>query len=97
MSFSSLQDKISENTLKAIDNMGFNSMEKIQEHCIFSILKGENLVGTMKTKTKSNLTFLISAVELIHKISTKSKKGNFKSNNTSQNVKKIKFKFKIMF
>ncbi|XP_051173254.1 probable ATP-dependent RNA helicase pitchoune [Leptopilina boulardi] len=74
-SFSLLEDKISENTLKAIDNMGFKSMEKKQEHCILSILQGENLVATLKTKSMSNLTFLIPAVELINNTSAKLRKG----------------------
>ncbi|XP_043468446.1 probable ATP-dependent RNA helicase pitchoune isoform X2 [Leptopilina heterotoma] len=73
--FSSLQDKISQNTLRAIENMGFKTMEKIVERCILKILQGENLVTTIKTKSTSNLSFLIPAIELINKLSSKLQKG----------------------
>lgn len=73
--FSSLQDKISQNTLTAIENMGFETMDKLVERCILTILQGENLVATIKTKSTSNLSFLIPAIELINKLSSKLQKG----------------------
>ncbi|XP_065559215.1 probable ATP-dependent RNA helicase pitchoune isoform X2 [Artemia franciscana] len=67
-SFSSLSDKISEPTLKAIEDMGFNQMTEIQAKSIPHLLEGRDLVGKAKTGSGKTLAFLIPAVELIYKL-----------------------------
>ena len=67
-SFSSLSDKISEPTLKAIEDMGFNQMTEIQAKSIPHLLEGRDLVGKAKTGSGKTLAFLIPAVELIFKL-----------------------------
>jgi ATP-dependent RNA helicase DDX18/HAS1 len=53
-SFASLKDMVCENTLKAIEDMGFT--------------EGRDLVGAAKTGSGKTLAFLIPAVELIYKL-----------------------------
>ncbi|KAL0274928.1 UNVERIFIED_CONTAM: hypothetical protein PYX00_002945 [Menopon gallinae] len=66
--FTSLKDKVSENTLKGIADMGFTHMTEIQAKCIPPLLEGRDLVGSAKTGSGKTLAFLIPAVELIYKI-----------------------------
>lgn len=66
--FKSLQDKVCENTLKAIEDMGFTSMTEIQSRSIPALLEGRDLVGSAKTGSGKTLAFLIPAVELIYKL-----------------------------
>ncbi|XP_015590062.1 probable ATP-dependent RNA helicase pitchoune [Cephus cinctus] len=67
-SFSSLKDTICENTLKAIEDMGFTNMTEIQARSIPPLLEGRDLVGAAKTGSGKTLSFLIPAVELINKL-----------------------------
>lgn len=66
--FTTLKDKVSENTLKGIADMGFTHMTEIQAKCIPPLLEGRDLVGSAKTGSGKTLAFLIPAVELIYKI-----------------------------
>ncbi|XP_046740323.1 probable ATP-dependent RNA helicase pitchoune [Diprion similis] len=66
--FSSLKDKVCENTLKAIEDMGFANMTEIQARSIPALLEGRDLVGAAKTGSGKTLAFLIPAVELIYKL-----------------------------
>ncbi|XP_012271465.1 probable ATP-dependent RNA helicase pitchoune [Orussus abietinus] len=66
--FSSLEDKICENTLKAVNDMGFTDMTEIQARAIPPLLEGRDLVGAAKTGSGKTLAFLIPAVELIYKL-----------------------------
>ncbi|XP_014258537.1 probable ATP-dependent RNA helicase pitchoune [Cimex lectularius] len=66
--FSSLADKVSEATLKAIADMGFSKMTEIQAKSIPPLLEGRDLVGAAKTGSGKTLAFLIPAVELIVKL-----------------------------
>jgi ATP-dependent RNA helicase DDX18/HAS1 len=67
-SFASLKDMVCENTLKAIEDMGFTDMTEIQAMSIPSLLEGRDLVGAAKTGSGKTLAFLIPAVELIYKL-----------------------------
>ncbi|XP_046408750.1 probable ATP-dependent RNA helicase pitchoune [Ischnura elegans] len=67
-SFSALKEKVCENTLKAIDDMGFTTMTEIQAQSIPPLLEGRDLVGQAKTGSGKTLAFLIPAVELIYKL-----------------------------
>lgn len=67
-SFESLKGKISDASLKAINEMGFTKMTEIQAKSIPPLLEGRDLVGSAKTGSGKTLAFLIPVVELIHKL-----------------------------
>ena len=67
-SFKVLDGTVCENTLKAIQDMGFTSMTEIQAKSIPPLLEGRDLVGAAKTGSGKTLAFLIPAVELIYKL-----------------------------
>ncbi|CAL7933028.1 unnamed protein product [Xylocopa violacea] len=67
-SFSVLEGRVCENTLKAIKDMGFTNMTEIQAKAIPPLLEGRDLVGSAKTGSGKTLAFLIPAVELIYKL-----------------------------
>uniref|UniRef100_A0A1B6E4Q7 ATP-dependent RNA helicase n=1 Tax=Clastoptera arizonana TaxID=38151 RepID=A0A1B6E4Q7_9HEMI len=67
-SFTSLEGKVCENTLKAIEEMGFTKMTEIQAKAIPPLLEGRDLVGSAKTGSGKTLAFLIPALELINKL-----------------------------
>ncbi|XP_071033926.1 probable ATP-dependent RNA helicase pitchoune [Parasteatoda tepidariorum] len=66
--FSSLSDQISEKTLNAIADMGFQHMTNIQTEALPALLTGKDAVVCSKTGSGKTLTFLITAVELLHKL-----------------------------
>ncbi|XP_049962208.1 probable ATP-dependent RNA helicase pitchoune [Schistocerca serialis cubense] len=66
--FESLADKVCENTLKAIADMGFTTMTEIQSRAIPPLLEGRDMVGSAKTGSGKTLAFLVPAVELIYKL-----------------------------
>lgn len=66
--FEALKDKVCENTLKAIEDMGFTTMTEIQYRSIPHLLEGRDLVGSAKTGSGKTLAFLIPAVDLIYKL-----------------------------
>lgn len=66
--FDSLKNKVCENTLKAIADMGFTTLTEIQARSIPPLLEGRDLVGAAKTGSGKTLAFLIPAVELIYKL-----------------------------
>lgn len=67
-SFEALQDRVCENTLKGIKDMGFTHMTEIQARSIPPLLEGRDLIGAAKTGSGKTLAFLIPAVELIYKL-----------------------------
>ncbi|XP_072745069.1 probable ATP-dependent RNA helicase pitchoune [Anoplolepis gracilipes] len=67
-SFSVLNGRVCENTLKGIEDMGFTKMTEIQAKAIPPLLEGRDLVGAAKTGSGKTLAFLIPAVELIYKL-----------------------------
>ncbi|KAJ7978819.1 RNA helicase [Quillaja saponaria] len=58
---------LSEPTLKAIKDMGFEHMTQIQERAIPPLLLGEDVLGAARTGSGKTLAFLIPAVELLYK------------------------------
>jgi len=66
--FTSLADKVCENTLKAVAEMGFTTLTEIQARSIPPLLEGRDLVGSAKTGSGKTLAFLIPAIELIYKL-----------------------------
>lgn len=73
--FESLRGKVSDNTLKAIAEMGFTKMTEIQAKAIPPLLEGRDLIGSAKTGSGKTLAFLIPAVELIYKLQFKPRNG----------------------
>ncbi|KRY34691.1 putative ATP-dependent RNA helicase pitchoune, partial [Trichinella spiralis] len=67
-SFSSLAGIVSEQTLKAIRDMGFETMTEIQAQTIPSLLEGRDVMGAAKTGSGKTLAFLVPAVELLYKL-----------------------------
>lgn len=74
-SFDCLKGVISEETMKAVVNMGFTEMTEIQAKAIPKLLEGRDLRGTAKTGAGKTLAFVIPAVELIHKLKFKPRNG----------------------
>lgn len=66
--FASLSDKISDSTLKAIDEMGFKTMTEIQAKTIEHLLEGKDVMGSAKTGSGKTLAFLVPVVELMYKL-----------------------------
>lgn len=67
-SFDTLKEKVSEETLKGISEMGFTQMTEIQAKSIPPLLEGRDLVGAARTGSGKTLAFLIPAIELIYKL-----------------------------
>ncbi|KAG8185234.1 hypothetical protein JTE90_002763 [Oedothorax gibbosus] len=65
--FSTLEGKVSELTLRAIKEMGFEKMTEIQSRTIPKLLEGSDVVASAKTGSGKTLAFLIPAIELLHK------------------------------
>lgn len=76
-SFASLKDRVCENTLKAIAEMGFVDMTEIQKRTIPPLLEGRDLVGAAKTGSGKTLAFLIPATELIYKLKFMPRNGKY--------------------
>lgn len=68
---------VSEETMKAVDAMGFKTMTEIQAKAIPKLLEGCDLRGTAKTGAGKTLAFVIPAVELIRKLKFKPRNGKF--------------------
>ncbi|TYJ99046.1 DEAD-box ATP-dependent RNA helicase 51-like [Cucumis melo var. makuwa] len=67
VSFDSLE--LSEKTLRAIKDMGFEHMTQIQDRAIPPFLAGKDVLGAARTGSGKTLAFLIPAVELLQRIS----------------------------
>ncbi|XP_068185253.1 ATP-dependent RNA helicase DDX18 [Antennarius striatus] len=67
-SFSSLEGLVSENTLKAVKEMGFEHMTEIQHKSIRPLLEGRDVLAAAKTGSGKTLAFLIPSIELIYKL-----------------------------
>ncbi|GCC25173.1 hypothetical protein chiPu_0003579 [Chiloscyllium punctatum] len=66
--FSSLADKVSENTLRGVADMNFTHMTPIQQRSIRPLLEGRDILAAAKTGSGKTLAFLIPAIELIYKL-----------------------------
>lgn len=67
-SFASLSNLVNENTLRAIEEMGFKHMTEIQHKSIRPLLEGRDLLAAAKTGSGKTLAFLIPVIELIVKL-----------------------------
>ncbi|KAL7123371.1 hypothetical protein ACP275_01G101400 [Erythranthe tilingii] len=59
---------ISESTMKAIKDMGFQFMTQIQARGIPPLLEGKDVLGAARTGSGKTLAFLVPAVELLYNI-----------------------------
>ncbi|VDK49624.1 unnamed protein product [Anisakis simplex] len=75
LNFDSLKDVVSESTLSAIRQMGFETMTQIQAKSIRPLLEGRDVLGAAKTGSGKTLAFLIPAVELLVKLEWKARNG----------------------
>ncbi|KAK9875060.1 hypothetical protein WA026_005860 [Henosepilachna vigintioctopunctata] len=66
--FDSLKDKVCENTLNAIKDLGFTQLTEIQARSLPPLLEGRDLVGAAKTGSGKTLAFLIPAIELMYRL-----------------------------
>ncbi|RPD63175.1 DEAD-domain-containing protein [Lentinus tigrinus ALCF2SS1-7] len=66
---------LSENTMKALDEMGFKTMTPVQEKAIPPLLAGKDVLGAARTGSGKTLAFLIPAIELLHRLKFKPRNG----------------------
>jgi ATP-dependent RNA helicase DDX18/HAS1 len=66
---------LSEPTLKAIQDMGFVTMTKVQTKTIPPLLAGRDVLGAAKTGSGKTLAFLIPAIELLYSLKFKPRNG----------------------
>ena len=66
---------LSENTMRALEEMGFKSMTAVQEKSIPPLLAGKDVLGAARTGSGKTLAFLIPAVELLHRLKFKPRNG----------------------
>ncbi|KAL0395231.1 UNVERIFIED_CONTAM: DEAD-box ATP-dependent RNA helicase 27 [Sesamum latifolium] len=59
---------LSEPTMNAIKDMGFQYMTQIQARAIPPLLQGKNVLGAARTGSGKTLAFLVPAVELLYNI-----------------------------
>ncbi|XP_034549557.1 ATP-dependent RNA helicase DDX18 [Notolabrus celidotus] len=67
-SFASLAELVSDSTLKAVKDMGFEHMTEIQHKSIRPLLEGRDVLAAAKTGSGKTLAFLIPSIELIYKL-----------------------------
>lgn len=73
--FSSLD--LSEQTNKALADMGFKTMTPVQAKAIPPLLAGKDVLGAARTGSGKTLAFLIPAVELLHRMKFKPRNGEY--------------------
>jgi ATP-dependent RNA helicase DDX18/HAS1 len=73
--FSTLE--LSEQTNKALADMGFSTMTPVQEKSIPVLLAGKDVLGAARTGSGKTLAFLIPAAELLHRLKFKPMNGVF--------------------
>lgn len=66
---------LSEPTLKAIQEMGFEKMTKVQANTIPPLLAGRDVLGAAKTGSGKTLAFLIPAIEMLYSLKFKPRNG----------------------
>ncbi|KAJ6796896.1 DEAD-box ATP-dependent RNA helicase 27-like isoform X1 [Iris pallida] len=66
---------LSEPTMKAIREMGFENMTQIQSRAIAPLLEGKDVMGAARTGSGKTLAFLIPAVELLYNIRFTARNG----------------------
>lgn len=71
--FSDLE--LSDKTMKAIGEMGFDTMTEIQQRGIPPLMAGRDVLGAAKTGSGKTLAFLIPAVEMLSSLRFKPRNG----------------------
>ncbi|KAI9810428.1 MAG: ATP-dependent RNA helicase [Phylliscum demangeonii] len=66
---------LSEKTMKAIEEMGFDRMTEIQQRTIPPLRAGRDVLGAAKTGSGKTLAFLIPAVEMLSALRFKPRNG----------------------
>ncbi|KAJ5190460.1 ATP-dependent RNA helicase has1 [Penicillium cinerascens] len=66
---------LSEKTMKAIQDMGFETMTEIQQRTIPPLLAGRDVLGAAKTGSGKTLSFLIPAIEMLSALRFKPRNG----------------------
>ncbi|QKX54255.1 uncharacterized protein TRUGW13939_01340 [Talaromyces rugulosus] len=66
---------LSEKTMEAIKEMGFETMTEIQQRAIPPLMAGRDVLGAAKTGSGKTLAFLIPAIELLHSLKFKPRNG----------------------
>ncbi|KAH0537538.1 ATP-dependent RNA helicase [Glutinoglossum americanum] len=66
---------LSDNTMKAIEDMKFEKMTEIQQRGIPPLLAGRDVLGAAKTGSGKTLAFLIPAVEMLSSLRFKPRNG----------------------
>ncbi|KAJ6014524.1 ATP-dependent RNA helicase has1 [Penicillium herquei] len=66
---------LSDKTMKAIGEMGFENMTTIQQKSIPALLAGRDVLGAAKTGSGKTLSFLIPAVEMLSALRFKPRNG----------------------
>lgn len=67
--------KLSEKTMQAIREMGFEKMTEIQRRAIPPLMAGRDVLGSAKTGSGKTLAFLIPAVEMLSALRFKPRNG----------------------
>lgn len=76
--FSKLEFKdlpLSEQTARAVDELGYKTCTEIQARSIPHILNGRDVLGAAKTGSGKTLAFMLPAVELLYKAQFTPKQG----------------------
>lgn len=66
---------LSEPTRKAIEAMGFKTMTEVQARCIPPLMAGKDVLGAAQTGSGKTLSFLIPAIEMLHRLKFKPRNG----------------------
>ncbi|KAK1142583.1 ATP-dependent RNA helicase [Aspergillus melleus] len=66
---------LSDKTMKAIQEMGFQTMTEIQQRAIPPLLAGRDVLGAAKTGSGKTLSFLIPAIEMLSSLRFKPRNG----------------------
>lgn len=67
--------ELSENTTKALSEMGFKTMTPVQARAIPPLLAGKDVLGAARTGSGKTLAFLIPSVELLCRLKFKPRNG----------------------
>lgn len=67
--------KLTEDTIKALNNTNFKTATEIQAQVIPLAMKGKDIMGTAKTGSGKSLAFLIPAVELLFRTNFSQQQG----------------------
>ena len=66
---------LSEQTLKAVNTLGYSTATEIQARTIPHIMNGRDVLGAAKTGSGKTLAFMVPAVEFLRKASFQPKNG----------------------